>query len=114
MDDSSFFPGVITSLPPADIPIDGLSSYLVQGKDSQIIFMSFEKEAMVGVHTHAAQWCVVLDGQIELTVDGQKRVYGKGETYFIPANVPHGAKIFAGYKDVTLFGQKDRYKERTI
>lgn len=107
-----FFPDVITSLPAADIPVEGLSSYLVQGDNRQVIFMSFEKEAVIGEHSHAAQWCVVLDGRIELTVAGQQQLYKKGETYFIPANVPHGAKIYAGYKDVTLFGQKDRYKAR--
>jgi len=107
-----FFPDVITSLPAADIPIDGLSSYLVQGDNRQVIFMSFEKDTVVAEHSHAAQWCVVLDGRIELTIAVRKRIYRKGEIYYIPAGVLHGARIFAGYKDVTLFGQKDRYQAR--
>jgi len=54
----------------------------------------------------------VLNGVIELTINGERRIYRKGDTYFIPENIPHSAKIKAGYKDLTLFNQKDRYKSR--
>lgn len=114
MSNENYFPNIITNLPQADIPIEGLSSYLLQGENSQIIFMSFDNDAKVAEHIHAGQWAVVLDGQIALTVNGRERIYTKGDTYFIPANVPHSAKISAGYKDLTLFDQKDRYKQRTI
>jgi hypothetical protein len=33
----------------------------------------------------------------------------KGYTYYIPKDVPHSSKLQPGYKDVTLFNQKDRY-----
>jgi len=112
MQSDSFFPNIITNLPHADIPIEGLSSYLIQNENSQIVLMSFDKDAEIAEHVHVGQWAVVLDGQIELTVNDRKRVYTKGDTYFIPANVPHSARISAGYKDLTLFDQKDRYKER--
>lgn len=51
-----------------------------------------------------------MDGEIELTVEGKKSVFRKGDTYFIPKGVKHGARIKKGYKDLTLFDQKDRYK----
>ncbi|MDD5766063.1 MAG: cupin domain-containing protein [Candidatus Marinimicrobia bacterium] len=114
MTNDNFFPNIITNLPHADIPIEGLSSYLIQCPDRQLIFMSFGKDAEVGEHRHAGQWAAVLDGQIELTVNDRKQVYTKGDTYFIPANVPHSARITAGYKDMTLFDQKDRYREKTV
>lgn len=104
-----FFPDVVTSLPPADIPLDGLTSHLLQCAEHQVIFMNFTRSAEVPEHRHAAQWGVVLDGKIELTINGSSRVYGKGDTYFIPADISHSAKISAGYKDLTLFAQKNRY-----
>jgi quercetin dioxygenase-like cupin family protein len=110
--DDNFFPKIISKLPKADIPINGLSSHILQGSDQQILFMEFEYDIEIPEHCHDAQWGVVLSGEIELTIDGQTRNYEKGDTYFIPANTMHSAKIKAGYKDITLFDQKDRYKKK--
>ncbi|HEB76746.1 MAG TPA: cupin domain-containing protein [Nitrospirae bacterium] len=110
MHNKYFFPDIITSLPQADIPIEGLTSHLLQCADHQVIFMSFERDVEIPEHSHEAQWGVVLDGEMELTINGEKEVYGKGDTYFIPKDIPHSAKIKAGYRDVTLFSQKDRYR----
>ena len=107
-----FFPEIITSLANADIPIKGLSSYLFQGENQQILFMEFGNDVEVPEHSHEAQWGTVLSGEIELTVEGRKVVLKKGDTYFIPTGAKHCAKIKAGYKDITLFNQKDRYKEK--
>ncbi len=110
MADEPFFPDIITSLPSAELPIAGVSSHLFQGERQQFIFMSFDQDVAVPEHSHEAQWGVVLDGRIELTIDGDRRVLTKGDTYFIPKHVPHSARIEKGYKDLTLFNQKDRYR----
>jgi len=108
-----FFPKIITNLPIADIPIKGLSSYLFQGGNQQILFMEFGNDVEIPEHSHEAQWGVVLAGEIELFIEDEKFIFRKGDTYFIPAGAKHSAKIKAGYKDVTLFNQRDRYKIRT-
>lgn len=108
----NFFPGIITNLPAAEIPIEGLDSYLFQGENQQIVFMCFENDAEVPEHSHEAQWGIVLDGEIELTINGEKHIFTKGDTYFIPKDVRHSARIKKGYKDVTLFNQKDRYRAK--
>lgn len=113
MQDEVLFPNIITSLPHADIPIDGLTSYLLQCINHQVIFMSFENDIEVPEHSHEAQWGIVLNGEIELTINSKKQIFKKGDTYFIPNNVLHSAIIKAGYKDLTLFNQKDRYKPKT-
>ena len=51
--------------------------------------------------------------KLDLTVDGVKRTYSKGDNYFIPKGIKHGAKIYAGYADITFFNQKDRYKAKS-
>lgn len=56
----------------------------------------FRKDAEVAEHSHAGQWAVVLDGEIELTVDGKKYVFKKGDTYYIPKGVKHSARIRKG------------------
>ncbi|MCD4782656.1 MAG: cupin domain-containing protein [Candidatus Eremiobacteraeota bacterium] len=110
MSKESFFSEIITNLPEADIPIKGVHSHLFQGENQQFIFMSFEKDVEVPEHSHEAQWGVILYGEIELTIDDKKCTFTKGDTYFIPKGVKHSAKIRKGYKDLTLFNQKDRYK----
>jgi len=107
-----FFPDIVTNLPEADIPIEGLRSYLLQGSNQQFVFMDFEKDAEIAEHSHEAQWGAVLDGEIELTIGGKEYTFIKGDTYFIPRGVKHSTKIRKGYKDLTLFNQKDRYKTK--
>jgi quercetin dioxygenase-like cupin family protein len=113
MSEESFFPEIITKLPEADIPIGGLDSHLLQGENEQIVFMSFEKDAEVPEHSHEGQWAVILDGEIELTIGDKTRTYRRGDTYYIPSGVKHGARIKKGYKDLTLFDQRDRYITKT-
>ena len=105
-----YFPNIITNLPEADIPIEGVRAYLLQSENQQILFMSFENDVEIPEHSHEAQWGVVLTGEVELSIDGKKYIFKKGDTYFIPKDVKHSAKIKQGYKDITLFDQKDRYK----
>lgn len=106
---TSLFPEAIEKLPLADIPMEGLTAYLMQGRDQQVLFMNFENDVELPEHTHGAQYGIVLEGQIDLSIDGEIRSYHKGDRYYIPAGVKHHGKIHAGYADVTFFDEKDRY-----
>ena len=97
------------NLPKAGIPSNDLSSYLRQGKEQQMLFMGLENDVEVPEHFHESQWGAVLSGEIELTVEGRKNTFKMGDTYFILAGAKHSAKVKAGYRDITLFNQKDRY-----
>ena len=112
MRDQEPFPEIITDLPEADIPRGGLRAYLVQGESQQIVFMSYESDVSVPEHSHEAQWGVVLDGNIELTIDGKKYTFTRGDTFFIPKGIKHSGRIKAGYKQLTLYNQKDRFKAK--
>lgn len=105
----SNFPEPILNLPKADIPIKGIKAYLSQAENHQIIFMEFSEDVDLPEHAHESQWGIVLEGKIELVIDGVNYTYAKGDRYFIPKGVKHSGKIFAGYADITYFNQKDRY-----
>ncbi len=105
----SIFPSPITSLPLADIPLPGCTAYLSQGEAQQILFMEFSNDVDLPSHSHAAQYGIVLEGRIDLTIDGEGHTYVKGDRYFIPAGVVHHGKIHAWYADITYFDQADRY-----
>jgi quercetin dioxygenase-like cupin family protein len=107
------FPKPIGDLPEADIPIDGIKAYLSQSESHQIIFMEFGKDVDLPEHSHAAQFGIVLEGKIELTVDGKKKDYTKGDRYYIPEGIAHSGKIYAGYADITFFNEPDRYSRKS-
>ncbi|MHC4659556.1 MAG: cupin domain-containing protein [Planctomycetota bacterium] len=109
---SKIFPEPITDLPEADIPLNGVKSYLSQSIGHQIIFMEFSEDVDVPAHSHESQWGIVLEGRIELNIAGAERTYSKGDRYFIPKGVEHSAHIHAGYADATFFNQEDRYKQK--
>jgi len=104
------FPEMIRALPEADIPIDGLKGYILQSDNHQILFMKCDEDAEVPEHSHESHWSVVMEGKINLTIDGVKQSYTKGDRFFIPKGSKHSAKIYAGYTDITVFNEKDRYK----
>lgn len=109
---SKVFPEVIKNLPEADIPLDGITAFLSQGDHHQIIFMEFEKDVDLLEHEHESQYGIVLEGKIELTIDGVKNTFVKGDRYYIPSGAKHFGKIFAGYADITFFNEKDRYSKK--
>lgn len=107
--EKNIFPEPIMNLPEADIPIKGVKAYLSQAENHQVIFMEFSEDVDLTEHKHESQWGIVLEGEIELVINGEKHLYKKGDRYFIPSGVKHSGKIFAGYADMTYFNQKDRY-----
>ena len=52
---------------------------------------------------------IVLEGKIELVIDGDKQCFTKGDRYYIPEGVEHSGKIYAGYADMTFFDEPNRY-----
>lgn len=108
----SIFDKPILDLPQADIPLEGVHAYLSQGENHQIIFMQFDKDVELPEHSHEEQTGFVLEGKIELIIEGEKRIYTKGDRYSIPKGAVHSGKIFAGYADVTFFNEKNRYSKK--
>lgn len=109
---SEIFPEPIRNLPEADIPLKGIKAYLSQSENHQIIFMEFSEDVEAPEHSHESQWGIVLEGKLDLTIDGVKKTYTRGDRYFIPKGIKHSAKIYAGYADITFFNQKERYKAK--
>lgn len=104
------YPEMITDLPEADIPFKGVRGWLMQGENQQIVFMDIAPIGGIPEHSHGAQFGVVLDGELTLTIDGETRLYQKGDSYFIPANAPHSATISDRVKVMDMFADANRYK----
>ena len=109
---SKVFPEPIQRLPQADIMLRGVKAYISQSDDHQILFMEFDEDVEVPEHSHESQWGVVLEGKIDLVIEGVEHTYTKGDRVFIPKGAKHSAKIYAGYADISFFSEKDRYKRK--
>ncbi len=106
------FPEFVTRLPEADIPFPGVSGRISQGPDHQIIFMDIEPIGEVAPHRHGAQWGIVVEGEMDLTIGGVKRTYRAGDSYHIPANVEHAATFRTRVRVIDVFADVNRYRPK--
>lgn len=111
MNERPFAP-FIRSLPMVDRPIVPLDGWLLRGDEAVAMFYELHERADVPEHSHGAQWGVVLAGSVDFTIDGVTRTYGPGETYSIPAGVPHSAVMHSGTIGIDVFADADRYGPR--
>lgn len=106
------FPEVFLKLPEADVPIHGVHVRLLRGPTASAIFWEATEDTAVPEHRHGAQWGVVLEGEMRLTVGGNARGCRKGDEYYIPAGVPHAADLKAGARVIDFFDDPDRYRAK--
>lgn len=104
------FPELITQLPQADLPIEGVRGWISQAADHQVVFFDIDPIGEIPPHSHGEQWGVVVEGQMELTIDGQTRRYGPGDTYNIPAGATHSARFLSHFRAIDVFADVDRYQ----
>lgn len=109
----NFFPGLITNLPESDLPIEGLRGWLVPSEYILVSILEADSEVIVPEHSHGAQWGVVLDGIVELTIDGVKNVFKIGDNYYIPAGVKHSGLLHPGHRAIDFFEDLERYKPKS-
>ena len=109
---SDIFPEPIKRLPEADVPLEGVSAFLSQAEDHQIIFLEFNNDVELAEHTHESQWEIVLEGKVDICIDGIDHTFKKGDRFYIPTGVKHSAKVYAGYAAFIFFDQTDRYKPK--
>ncbi len=106
------YPELIETLPDADIPMEGVRGKLLQGESRQAVFLEIEPIGAIPLHTHGAQWGIVVEGEMVLTIGDDTRTYRQGDSYYIPAGVEHGATFKTHVKVLDVFEEPDRYKMR--
>jgi quercetin dioxygenase-like cupin family protein len=106
------FPPIISGLPEADLPLPLARGWLLQGETRQAVFIRLEPGATVPDHSHGAQWGVVLDGELELTISGTTLKRRKGDSYEIPEGALHAAASPTGALVLDLFADPRRYSPK--
>lgn len=106
------YPEMIMQLPDADIPFEGVKGKLMQGEHQQTVFFEIEAVGEVAEHKHGDQWGVVFEGEMELTIGGEKKIYRKGDHYFVPSGMLHSAVFRQKTWLMDVFADHDRYAAR--
>ncbi len=106
------YPGIIKNLPEADIEFKGIRGWISQAENHQIVFFDIEPIGEVTAHSHGAQWGMVVEGEMELTIGGNTKTYKKGDSYYIPEGVLHSAVFKRRTWVLDFFADKDRYKAK--
>jgi quercetin dioxygenase-like cupin family protein len=105
-------PEIITGLPEIELPFPptAVKTSALKSDQGLLVFFQFLKDIDLPAHSHKGQWGTVIDGQIELTIGGETRTYGPGDSYNIPAGVVQSGRLPAGAKIVDFFEEPDHYK----
>lgn len=106
------FPEFIQNLPKADLPVDGIRGWLLNGENGQVLFLQADQKAVIPEHKHGDQWGIVIEGEMELTIGEKTKIYRKGDSYFIPAGTMHRAILYSGFCALDYFADTDRYKTK--
>lgn len=106
------YPDMILGLPEIDTPVAGVRGRLLQGERTQVVFFDIEAGARVPPHSHCAQWGLMIDGEMALTIDGATRTCRKGDRYVIPAGVVHAAEFRTRVFVMDVFDDPARYKAK--
>jgi unsaturated pyranuronate lyase len=65
---------------------------LAQGNSMMICEFTFEADVVIPLHTHPhEQVGYLVDGHVEMTIGEERIELHKGDSYWAPSNVPHGA-----------------------
>ena len=110
--DNTPYPELIRNLPEIDINLRGVRGWLLQGKDKQIAFFDLEPIGEVPAHSHSAQWGIVIEGEMKLTIGEETRIYRKGDWYYIPEGVTHSATFLTRVQAMDIFNEPERYKTK--
>lgn len=102
-------PDEIKKNPEINIPVEGIRGWKVGGPYGLVVFFEIGSGTELPEHAHCFQWGFVIDGEIDLTIGGENRTYGKGDTYVIPEGVTHSAHIPYGCLAMDYFSDPARY-----
>jgi len=106
------WPEFIEQLPEVDIALAGVKGKLLQAGQRQVVFFDIQPIGAIPAHKHGAQWGVVIEGEMELNIGGKSRIYRRGDSYYIPAGVEHGAKFLSHFRAIDIFDEPARYRPK--
>ena len=92
--------------------LTGLSVKFVHSENMTIAYWNFESGAFLPEHSHHhEQICSVIEGELELMVEGKTNLMKAGYVYTIPSIAIHSGKAITKCKVIdTFFPVREDYK----
>lgn len=73
--------------------VTGANTQTFWGKEMLLSLVTVDANALVPLHTHPhEQGGIIVEGELEMGIDGEVRSLKPGDMYIIPGNVEHYAK----------------------
>lgn len=83
---------------------DGVVAHVVNTATMSATHVRFVKGAAIPEHSHYnEQMTMVVAGELELTVAGEKTVLTRGKVLVLPPNVPHSARALTEVYVIDVF-----------
>lgn len=72
--------------------VHGITGHYMHGAGQTIGYVKIEKGAVLPEHSHPhEQITLIMEGEFEMTIGGEKHLFTAGCVHVIPSNVPHSA-----------------------
>ncbi|MBS1604149.1 MAG: cupin domain-containing protein [Bacteroidetes bacterium] len=100
----------------SDIPVKntlpGFYGRMVHGDSSSLVFWDIKQGGVSPEHHHVhEQITYIVEGQLEMTIGGEKYLFTPGTVHVIPSNVPHSAIAITDCKIIDSFAPaRDDYR----
>lgn len=100
----------------SDIPlkplISGIAGRYIHGENCTMGVVNIEKGSVLPLHHHVhEQLTYIMDGELEMTIDGKTMTLKKGDYYVIHSNVPHSAVAHMACTVMDVFAPvREEYK----
>jgi len=89
---------------PAYEVLPGIRLRTPHGEKIMLSNLEMEPGAVVPMHSHPhEQACWLLEGTLEMTIDGEVRVCEPGSSFIIPGGVPHKAVAITKVRALDIF-----------
>ncbi len=101
------FPATIRALPRVDL--GGADVYVHDAPGTQVLFIELpigRAPVTVPTHTHDEEWGIVVEGEIQMSIDGREETHGPGSTHHLPKGVPHSFRFAPGTASIHYFIEK--------
>lgn len=93
----------IKELPPKELAA-GLTGYYAHGQTMTVGLVEIKAGSVLPLHQHLQeQITYILEGQLDMTIDGKAITLTAGMIHVIPSNVPHGATAPVDCKVIDAF-----------
>ena len=97
---------------PVKNTLPGFSGKMVHGDSSSLVFWDIKKGSVSPEHHHVnEQITYIVEGELEMTIGGEKMLFTAGCVHVIPSHVPHSAFAVTDVKIIDSFAPaRDDYR----